>query len=247
MPNIEVITVPGHAHPVQSAKWPQLARQFPEKVEDWAWGNWLFVGCFKHEGALLAEHIRAAVDRACPRNAYVVSSGGPMRQEFVGDLTEAEAYRDYAVEELGLDPSYPYLRLEMAARDSGENIFDTVGLMMDEPEIKADPSMLLRLRLTVCGWGFKETRYRLQAAALRVWLMAKGVLLAHDWFDYIGVNNPSTIPQGEAVLVKRLEQDLFLLGEEAKRKSRADHRAAYSALGCLLPDLVDLSSRAMRQ
>ena len=95
-----------------------------------------------------------------------------MRPQFVGDLTEAEAGKEYAVAELGLDPGYPLLRLEMAARDSGENLFDTLGLMMDEPEIEADPSKLAGLRLAVCGWMFKKKRYYLQAAALRVWLMA---------------------------------------------------------------------------
>ena len=106
------------------------------------------------------------MNRAVRQEAFLVFSGGSGgRNALVGKLTEAEAYKRYALAESQLSPDYPHLRLEVFARDSVENLIFTVALLMKESVIMADPS---KLKLTVVGWEFKRDRYAIHAAALRV-------------------------------------------------------------------------------
>jgi hypothetical protein len=126
----------------------------------------------------------------------------------------------------------------MFARDSVENLIFTLALVMQEEEFGND---LSKIRLVVVGWKFKEQRFLLHAAALRVWLMAKNIFLPRDWFEYVGVNDPPRLVGGEARLLEALKTDLLLLCVDEKRQRRDRlNGPPYKAVGPILPDLDSL-------
>jgi hypothetical protein len=212
----------------------------------WVFDDWVFVGCFEGEGKLLAEHIQRAVELARLQDAALIFTGGKVRRSIVGDLSEAEADRNFATAKASLRSDKTAVYLETFARDSLENVDFSLALAMSVVHSEAK---FREIKLTFTGWEFKRERFQLHAAALRLWLMAKGIVLRPDWLDYVGVNNPPTIPSGENELLRRLKDDLLLLAEDPKRKRRDNFDGSqriYPAIGRELPDLDALSALQLR-
>src|SRR5262245_11030750 len=146
------VGVPAHAHPVRQQDYRDrllTAGATLEMLQQWVFKDYLFVGCFPDEAPLLAEHIHAAVRLAEQDEADLGMTGGRTRKKWVGDLTEAEAYADYAAAEVRPKFNCGRLRCEKWARDSTENVVMMVALALEEAEVQADPA---KLQLIFVGW-----------------------------------------------------------------------------------------------
>ena len=143
----ELIVVPGHGVCKQGCTNPDAVRF------DSSW-----VGIFPGEGPFLAEHAKRGVYLAArTEESLLVFSGGQTREN-AGRRSEAESYREIAEAAgwWGLPSVSSRIILEEYARESFENLLFAVALFKKETDHWP-------MKVTICGWRFKERRYDLIA------------------------------------------------------------------------------------
>jgi len=209
-----LVLVPGHA--------VYIGRSIEHSVSDKYW-----IGGFPGEAGYYTEHALAGIEEARSSSHLLVFSGGQTR-EAAGVMSEAQSYwflgDQYSWN--NRDGVKSRALVEDFARDSLENLAFGIGVFARVTERMPDDIVL-------CGWGFKEDRYRLHADALGI---------SQDQLHYVKVNNPEgseddlSSPLGGALkgekktvadfietpfgndgvlLQKRLQRDPYLRGDNA--------------------------------
>jgi hypothetical protein len=175
-------------------------------------------GGFKGEAVYYTQHALAGVEEARRDKSILLFSGGLTRESTI--YSEGQSYWELANQHNWLDNQDLRKRAapEIFARDSFENLAFGVGkftyMAGEKPQL-----------IVICGWTFKEERYRMHADALGI---------RQENLYYIGVNNPegdaltgalkgevkavadfNTTPLGnEGILAeKRALRDPFFIGD----------------------------------
>lgn len=184
----KLIIVPGHA--------VYIGRE-PSHIES----DEYWVGGFPGEGIFYAQHADAGVNEAAEnRDGLLIFSGGQTRKQ-AGPLSEAQSYWFLEQQKRWLKYGDVAERAttEDFARDSYENL--AFGIHRFRQCTGRDPKKIL-----VCGWGFKEDRYKLHASTIG-WDL--------DGLIYVPVNNPegdpndTNTPLGKSMIGERKTLELF--------------------------------------
>ena len=184
----ELILVPGHA--------VYIGKNESDIGSDKYW-----VGGFAGEGSLYAQHADVGVIETLEnKDGLLIFSGGQTRKE-AGHLSEAQSY--WLLEEqkrwMGNVNISERVNTEGFARDSYENV--KFGIQRFKQLTGKYPEKLI-----ICGWEFKEERYRFHAETIG-WDL--------DKFVYIGVNNPKGFakdlnsPLGKTLVNEKRTLELF--------------------------------------
>ncbi len=210
-----LVIVPGHA--------VYMGKEAANSMHDEYW-----IGGFKGEARYYTEHAIAGIEEAGKGSNYLLAFSGGQTRECAGVMSEAQSYWFLADQYSWSNKEDVKGRalVEDFARDSFENLAFGVGVF-------ARVTSRMPEDITVCGWGFKEDRYRMHASALRI---------RQNRLHYVKVNNPEggeadpLSPMGCALkgesraiadfvetpfgddgilLQKKLQRDPYLRGERA--------------------------------
>lgn len=195
-----LILIPGHAIYVA----PDFERPYQDE-------SWALEPYQQGETRFFLEHVTTGIELAeSQSDALLIFSGGQTKQE-AGPRSEASSYWLVAehVVRWGKEVR-SRATTEEYARDSYENLVFALCRFYE-------CTGRFPLRLTVINWGFKEERFDLHRATIR---------LPRDCYDYLGVNNPPDIEQAEereAITISRFARDphgILLAPQKAPRQER---------------------------
>lgn len=211
--------------------------------------SWLLQDFQKGEGHLYIEHIERGIDlAAADEKSLLVFSGGQTRAE-AGPKSEAQSYWGIGEHLFRWKQTTVRSRstTEEYARDSFENLL--FGICRFFECAQQYPSLV-----KVVSWKFKEERFDLHRAAIR---------LPSSAFEFIGVNNPVDLERavkGEGFAIDQFKKDPFgiqvaprdaspsdrhnFLGEKRKQRNPFNRQHPYS-LSC--PGLSALLTHCSRR
>lgn len=156
---------------------------------------------FQGEGQFYAEHADAGLNEAAEdKGVLLIFSGGQTREQ-AGPLSEAQSYwfLEQQKKWLGYEDVVERATTEEFARDSYENLKFSIHRFRQC--VGKYPKNII-----VCGWRFKEDRYKFHASTVG-WDL--------DNFVYVSVNNPVgdpddiNTPFGKSVIGERRTLELF--------------------------------------
>ena len=158
-----MIMVPGHAI--------YVGREASHANLDEYWR-----GGFRGEAPFYTQHALAGVSETGKGEKYILIFSGGQTREAVGPISEAQGYWMLSDQHLWLNNDGVRGRAftEEYARDSLENLAFGVGRFVQITGSK--PADII-----ICGWAFKEERYRMHADALGI---------RQENLHYTPVNNP---------------------------------------------------------
>lgn len=208
-----LVIVPGHA--------VYVGRKAEDAIDDKFW-----IGGFAGEAPYYKQHVLEGVlIAACPsyvsrRGSYILVFSGGQTREPAGTLSEGQGLWFLSDQHNWCNSTDVKKRAysEDFARDSFENLAFSVARFAQITDRKPE-------EIIICGWTFKEDRYRAHADALGI---------RQATLEYVGVNNPEGValvdamkgekktlvdfqanPLGDAGILaeKRAKRDPFLRGD----------------------------------
>jgi hypothetical protein len=170
-----LVIVPGHA--------VYVGRHANDSLDPQHWRGTFPGYRDRDEVTLYAEHVQAGVKHASADSSSLLLFSGGQTREAAGPISEAQGYWCLADQSgwFGEATGKMQASTEEFARDSFENLL--FGVYRFRAITARCPQSI-----TVCGFTFKELRYRAHAETVLKFAAALGV--DRFAFEYVGVNDP---------------------------------------------------------